>query len=84
MSLRDLETAWYGDSRCDRFVRKQFRYAARGVLEEGEIMAWLWDWETEATQDMKVVKYGEEITEALEHLNEVEDSINYIEMMIFT
>jgi hypothetical protein len=53
-------------------------------LEEGEIMAWLWDWETEATQDMKVVKYGEEITEALEHLNEVEDSINYIEMMIFT
>ena len=32
-----------------------------------------------------MVKYGEEeITEALEHLDEVEDSINYIEMMIFT
>jgi hypothetical protein len=54
-------------------------------LEEGEIMAWLWDWETEATQDIEVVKYGEgEITEALEHLDEVEDSINYIEMIIFT
>ena len=54
-------------------------------MEKGEIIAWLWDWETEATQDIKMVKYGEEeITEALEHLDEVEDSINSIEMMIFT
>jgi len=38
-----------GHSRCDRFVREQFRHAAGGIyLEEGEIVwfqAWLQDWE---------------------------------------
>ena len=40
-------------------------------------MAWLRDWEIGAMPDIEEVEYGEKkITEALEHLDEVEDSIN--------
>ena len=49
-------------------------------MEEGEIecfRAWLRDWETGATQDTEVREYEEEeITEALEGIDRVEDSLN--------
>jgi hypothetical protein len=49
-------------------------------LEEGEVerfRAWLRDWETGATQDIEVPEYEEEeITEALEHIDEAQDRIN--------
>ena len=49
-------------------------------MEEGEIerfRVWLRDWETGATQDTEVGEYEEEeITEALEGIDGVEDSIN--------
>ena len=49
-------------------------------MEEGEIeqfRTWLRDWEAGATQDIEVAEYEEEeITEALQHIDEAQDSIN--------
>ena len=60
-----------GHSRCDRFAREQFRYAAGGIyLEEGEIerfRVWLRDWEKEAILDIEIETEfdEEEVTEVL-------------------